>query len=264
MGKSDTPPPANLEAATRPARTLVFGTSMTDGDALHAAILATPEDDTPRLVYADWLDENHQPERAEFIRLQCQISQMKAHEASPWQPPVVFEIRAREKALLAAYGDEWLAPLRQEQGPLQSSETHGQFRRGFVEIVWMPATWFQLRAEALFARVPVRELRITQTTSSEFIRLMHHPLMGRLAGLDLSNRNLGDSAVDLITWSPFTSALQVLRLRGCAITDEGAAQLAQNLECRLRELDVSFNPISRSGLELLRERFGDAVRFGGV
>lgn len=31
---------------------------MTDQSALLAAILADPEDDTPRLVFADWLDEN--------------------------------------------------------------------------------------------------------------------------------------------------------------------------------------------------------------
>lgn len=31
---------------------------MTDEDALLAAILAAPDDDTPRLVFADWLDEN--------------------------------------------------------------------------------------------------------------------------------------------------------------------------------------------------------------
>lgn len=41
---------------------------MTTSDALLAAVLANPADDLPRLVYADWLDENGQPERAEFIR----------------------------------------------------------------------------------------------------------------------------------------------------------------------------------------------------
>jgi uncharacterized protein (TIGR02996 family) len=35
------------------------------------AILEAPDDDTPRLVFADWLDENGEPERAEFIRAQC-------------------------------------------------------------------------------------------------------------------------------------------------------------------------------------------------
>lgn len=46
---------------------------MTDGEALLKAILAHPEEDTPRLVYADWLQENGQEERAEFIRLQIKI-----------------------------------------------------------------------------------------------------------------------------------------------------------------------------------------------
>lgn len=40
----------------------------TTGDALLATILANPEEDTPRLVYADWLQENGEEERAEFIR----------------------------------------------------------------------------------------------------------------------------------------------------------------------------------------------------
>lgn len=43
---------------------------MNDHDILMAAILATPEDDAPRLAYADWLDENGQEERAAFIRVQ--------------------------------------------------------------------------------------------------------------------------------------------------------------------------------------------------
>src|SRR5262249_13022193 len=30
-----------------------------------------PDDPAPRLVYADWLDENGDADRAEFIRLQC-------------------------------------------------------------------------------------------------------------------------------------------------------------------------------------------------
>jgi uncharacterized protein (TIGR02996 family) len=36
--------------------------------AFFAAIRAQPEADAPRLVFADWLDEHGQPERAEFIR----------------------------------------------------------------------------------------------------------------------------------------------------------------------------------------------------
>ncbi len=39
------------------------------------AILDSPDEDTPRLVYADWLEEQGDPQRAEFIRLQCRIAQ---------------------------------------------------------------------------------------------------------------------------------------------------------------------------------------------
>lgn len=47
-----------------------------DNPALLAAILATPADDLPRLVYADWLDENGEGERAEFIRLAVEIERL--------------------------------------------------------------------------------------------------------------------------------------------------------------------------------------------
>jgi len=39
--------------------------------ALLRTVLGHPDDDTPRLIYADFLDENGQPERAEFVRSQC-------------------------------------------------------------------------------------------------------------------------------------------------------------------------------------------------
>jgi uncharacterized protein (TIGR02996 family) len=49
---------------------------MTDGDALYRAILDNPDDDAPRLVWADWLDEHGDPDRAAFIRLQCEWTRL--------------------------------------------------------------------------------------------------------------------------------------------------------------------------------------------
>ncbi|HVK16992.1 MAG TPA: TIGR02996 domain-containing protein [Fimbriiglobus sp.] len=46
-----------------------------DERALIQAIIAAPDDDLPRLVYADWLEEHGRPERAEFIRVQCELAQ---------------------------------------------------------------------------------------------------------------------------------------------------------------------------------------------
>lgn len=58
---------------------------MTDTDALLAAILASPDEDTPRLLYADALDEGAAERgeplpcaRSEFIRVQCELSPREA------------------------------------------------------------------------------------------------------------------------------------------------------------------------------------------
>lgn len=44
--------------------------SVSDEDAFLAAIAAAPDDDLPRLVYCDWLDENGRSGQANFIRWQ--------------------------------------------------------------------------------------------------------------------------------------------------------------------------------------------------
>lgn len=43
-----------------------------------AAIIEEPHDDFHRIVYADWLEENGEDERAEFIRAQLELAKMRA------------------------------------------------------------------------------------------------------------------------------------------------------------------------------------------
>src|SRR4051812_5383520 len=52
---------------SRPA--LATRVPMSRADALLAAIAEAPDDDAPRLVYADWLEEHGDDARAEFIRV---------------------------------------------------------------------------------------------------------------------------------------------------------------------------------------------------
>jgi uncharacterized protein (TIGR02996 family) len=87
---------------------------MTAAAALLAAVRAAPADDAPRLVYADWLDEHGQPERAEFIRVQCAL----ARTDSP-------ALRRRETELLAAHHDAFA-------GPLAAPHLRFRFERGFI------------------------------------------------------------------------------------------------------------------------------------
>jgi uncharacterized protein (TIGR02996 family) len=52
---------------------------MTDRDALYRAILISPTDDAPRLVYADWLDEHGDPDWAALIRAMIRLPAATAY-----------------------------------------------------------------------------------------------------------------------------------------------------------------------------------------
>jgi len=50
---------------------------MNQSDALLRSIIENPREDLPRLIYADWLDEAGEAERAEFIRVQCELARRR-------------------------------------------------------------------------------------------------------------------------------------------------------------------------------------------
>src|SRR5262245_44628998 len=115
--------------------------------ALLSAVCAEPEDDGLRLVYADWLEEQGRSDRAEFIRVQVELSRTPPGEE---RRPA---LEARELQLLAAHRKEWSRPLR----PWVKA---CEFRRGFVEGVKLAAHTFLERAEELFRLAPVRHVHL--------------------------------------------------------------------------------------------------------
>ena len=72
---------------------------MSDEKALLAAIWEHPHEDTPRLMYADWLQENAQPERAEFIRLQIELARLGEWDESPRK----VELQKRNSGSVSAW-----------------------------------------------------------------------------------------------------------------------------------------------------------------
>src|SRR5437763_15011358 len=69
--------------------------------AFLSAIREQPDDDGPRLVYADWLDDRGDP-RGEFIRVQCDLAKFDpADERRP-------ALASRADDLLADHEAEWL------------------------------------------------------------------------------------------------------------------------------------------------------------
>src|ERR1700676_1487938 len=95
---------------------------MTHDDAFLQAIRERPDDDAPRLLYADWLDERGDP-RGEFIRVQCALAGLSEYDPRRW------DLAARERELLSEHDKAWLGPLA---GILQ----HHGFRRGFLDRVF--------------------------------------------------------------------------------------------------------------------------------
>jgi uncharacterized protein (TIGR02996 family) len=85
----------------------------TDRDAFIAGIAADPDNDLRRLVFADWLEENGEPERAEFVRLQIEAERLT--EAAELKP-----LNDRAKELFRTHGPAWLAPFLKALDPLQN------------------------------------------------------------------------------------------------------------------------------------------------
>jgi uncharacterized protein (TIGR02996 family) len=70
----------------------------TDQAAFLDAIRAEPADDTPRLVYADWLEEHGgQPERAEFIRVQVELAKLPKFDGVTLRGQ--YDLRSGNRAL---------------------------------------------------------------------------------------------------------------------------------------------------------------------
>jgi uncharacterized protein (TIGR02996 family) len=201
---------------------------------LVAAVLGDPEDDTVRLVYADWLEERGDP-RAEFIRAQC-----AAARAAPGDPRL-GDLRARAERLLREHGSEWCAPLG--LGPEQC-----EFRRGFVEAVAVRADRFLERPEALFRSAPVRRVQFLHA-AAHVRELAECPWLAKLSALDLSANAVRDAGVAALAASPHLTGLTTLDLSGCEVHAEGAEHLAGAASLGgLRELRLAGCGIKPDGL----------------
>jgi uncharacterized protein (TIGR02996 family) len=126
---------------------------MSDESALLAAILAQPEEDTPRLVYADWLDEHGDAAgraRAEFIRLQIELARSGLTDRRR------KGAEDRCLALSREHHEAWLAPFR---AACADEPIAGTFRRGFIGDI-SGLTRLPSRFPAIAAVCPVQRVDI--------------------------------------------------------------------------------------------------------
>ena len=164
---------------------------MSEGDDLYRAVLDSPEDDAPRLIYADWLDEHGRPDRAEFIRLQCAMDRIPPGTAR-WKP--LFE---RCQRLEREGRATWT-------GPAQERVLETRLRRGFVDWVRLTIDQFVHFAEELVRLEPIRVWSFSEVAlfgrRPSFTKLAANPYLTVMRGLD-AGRFLPDELVRTLATS---------------------------------------------------------------
>ncbi len=210
---------------------------MDDRRALMAAIIAEPDEDTPRLALADWLQEHgdkHDQARAEFIRLQVQAATLPAGKPRD-------KLEAAAEKLERKHRKAWVAPMVALGSDFTPDDYVG-FERGLLSYQWVHTDKFLLkdwqtpRAEAL-AAVGVQGLlfhsatkRVSALAASPGVRWVAEILY---PGAD-------DDALAIFGRAPNLAHLSALDLQEVGVTDKGLRTFAEKSNMtRLRELHIT-------------------------
>jgi uncharacterized protein (TIGR02996 family) len=164
------------------------------------AICENPEDDTVRLVYADWLDENGDPDRAEFIRLQI---------ALPDRPTDSDPRSARAEELRKRNWDLWFGGFPK----LEGIEWSWFIRRGFVfSVIVSSGKWFVTHRETLFATTPIQSLTLHDAGQGTVGKALAVPEIERVTDLALRRCRIAVGSFDVVTQCPRLDQLQRLSI----------------------------------------------------
>jgi uncharacterized protein (TIGR02996 family) len=197
---------------------------------LLAAVLASPEDIAPRLVYGDWLLERGDL-RGEFVLLQCQ----------PDDSDLVK--RERERSLLLAHERQWLQALGLRLG-------EGSFERGLVERLTLTVERAREVLAELGTRAPVRGLTLSSTVEDAGDVLLALSCLPGLADLDVRVERLAFPEVQRLAASPALARLSRLALHG--LDDEGVCELMSSPHLTgLRALHLSGRDFGVRGVHAL-------------
>jgi uncharacterized protein (TIGR02996 family) len=165
---------------------------MTDEREFLRAIREKPDDDTVRLAFADWLEEGGDPDRAELIRVQCELEPVRFEI----DRPRVEELVRREEELFHAHEEEW-----ETRGRFRWGEGYGPYlRRGVPEVACVSLDFLLKEGEEFFAAYPtLRELAVFGV----YYRCDQLARLGLLARLDV---------LEIADWVSIPDAEALLRL----------------------------------------------------
>ncbi len=126
------------------------------------AVLDNPSDDLPRMVYADWLEENGEPERAEFIRLQIHMDDMGIPDGDLIPDHLSIE---------------WRKMLEREIELIPSlvfREMNARYERGFIYQLRGPLAALLEDGTAIVRENPVEKVAVTDWHHSLEIQSTQH------------------------------------------------------------------------------------------
>ncbi len=247
---------------------------MIDEQALLSTINADPDNDQPRLVYADWLEEHGQRNKAQLIRVQIELAHLpdNTDEATALQVEDEQLEAACEKTLPQLEGISWGSF---ERGLVCSvyPDTPAAFHRhasrigdmGSVHrVVFENADGFDILAEvpvlARFTELNVyddpnwgiRDGDREHRFNDDLQAVLASPHCPRLRRLDLVTCQLGPRGAKALADCPHLASLTHLNLLDNYIGDEGMVALAASpYLAALRNLRIDLNNIGPAGIEAL-------------
>jgi uncharacterized protein (TIGR02996 family) len=206
---------------------------MRDTEAMLRLITAHPEQDGPRLIFADWLTERGDP-RGQFIRYQCELAQPAVPDARR------AELQATIDSLLKFHQSKWI-------GGLKGVVSGFRFHRGFVETIFIDAFGFLQNADLIFRAAPVRHVHLLDV-AGQIGAIARSKHLERLTGLTIFASHAGDQIARALAASPCVCNLRELNLGRNRIGDEGAAALVQSANLAdLTALDLRENNLTEAG-----------------
>lgn len=238
---------------------------MTDREALLRSVCENPDDDLARLVFADWLDEHDEPERAEFIRVQIELSgavKGKRREL----------LKARERALIEEHAERWVAELRDYIDDNFTIPWHDYFRRGFVEQIPVLGETLVEAGSELFAQAPIREVWLADEEDYDELAKCPHLLRLRVIDLEMAGLSEGFGPAKLFR-SRYLAKLRTLHACGyddnCHLDIPGIRGIVTSKHLgNLTHLDLSCNWFGAAGTRELLKAANltslDRLEFEGV
>jgi uncharacterized protein (TIGR02996 family) len=239
------------------------------------AICEAPEDDAPRLVYADWLDENGDADRAEFIRRHVHLGRNPDDVGAGHRCAELFRAHGRRWVAELPGPGEWWAeypdltvrlPDPGESDTAWTDQDAGlaDWSRGFPANLYLRGSALRLAVHGLEIAdvVPVRRLFLSHAADADALvrTLAESPLLGRLRDLIAHWPMLSDDAVIALAESPRAAHLKYIALEAGSLTGRAAAALADSPNLggieMLHLLHGQFDDVARARL---RARFGFAV-----